>query len=235
MKNLLCEVKVEKVSEKIVDQLKKLILEGKLTAGEKLPCERNLIDILGVGRSSLREAIIKLQEMGYLDVKSRGGVYVKPVDSILKLGTNNVTPQEDWHTINQIFEIRRDFEEASAYAAAVKCNQDALNEIITCFEEFKSRKQDPQKLWELDLEFHKSIVRASSNLSRIHENLNILYYSKKFIKPVFDQSDFYEVNFSTVVSQHKSILEAIKVKDADKAKKKMNEHINWTNNYSLIW
>ena len=69
MENLFKEVHVEKVTDKIVDQLEKLIKEGKLAPGNKLTSERQLIDMLGVRRSSLREALNKIETMGYVEIQ----------------------------------------------------------------------------------------------------------------------------------------------------------------------
>ena len=75
MENLFKAVHVDKVTDKIVDQLEDLIKEGKLAPGNRLPSERQLIDILGVGRSSLREALNKLEAMGYVEIKKRKGIF----------------------------------------------------------------------------------------------------------------------------------------------------------------
>ena len=79
------EVKVEKVSDKIVNQLIDLITEGKLLPGEKLPSERRLTDLFGVGRSSLREALNTLETLGFIEIKKRKGNYVKNMDGAVAL------------------------------------------------------------------------------------------------------------------------------------------------------
>ena len=66
METVFKEVRVEKVSDKIVTQLIDLITEGQLLPGEKLPSERRLTDLFGVGRSSLREALNIVIEEGLM-------------------------------------------------------------------------------------------------------------------------------------------------------------------------
>lgn len=233
MKDLLHEVTVEKVSKKIVNQIVDLIFEGKLVSGEKLPSESKLIEIFEVGRLSLREAIVQLEEMGYLDVRARGDVYVKPINSIFENENNLSDLQGDQRKIKLLFCIRKDLEVASAYTAAIKCSREHLSDIKKCFESFKFGRFESEKLWELDQEFHTSIVRASNNLFRIHEVINVFYFLQKNIKPVFERVQFYDDNFATVLSQHQSIVEAIVDGDADKAQKRMSDHIDWTNRYTL--
>ena len=233
MKDLLHKVKVEKVSKKVVSQIVDLIFEGKLVPGEKLPSESTLVEIFEVGRPSLREAIGQLEKMGYLDVRARGDVYVKPINSIFESDNTPFNLQGDQRKIKLLFCLRKDLEVASAYTAALKCSGEHLSDIEKCFENFKYGEFESQKLWELDQEFHTSIVRASNNLYRIHEVINVFYFLEKNIKPVFEKVQFYDDNFATVVSQHQSIVEAIREGDADKAQKRMSDHIDWTNRYTL--
>ena len=95
MEHLFKEVQVDKIADKIVDQLENLIKEGQLAPGNKLPSERQLIDMLGVGRSSLKEALNKLEVMGYVEIKTRKGIYVKSIDSTLQLDPMRRIIQKD--------------------------------------------------------------------------------------------------------------------------------------------
>lgn len=230
MKNILHEVQVEKVSEKIVDQLENLIKEGKLAPGSKLPSERQLIEILGVGRSSLREAINKLETMGYVEIKKRKGIFVKSITSTLQLDPLKDMLLEDQGKIMQLYEIRSDLEEASAYAAAVERSEGDLQEIEACLKSFESPDGgDLHFSWELDQAFHSSIARASHNFFRIHAILNILDFSREFIKSIIEGFADSKDNVSIIVQQHQAIVTAIQERDADKAKRAMKEHLDWTN------
>src|SRR5262245_35819330 len=64
------------VADEIVKRLVDLILEGRLKPGDKLPSERELMDRLAVGRSSLREAIKMLRAIGVVDVAAGEGMFV---------------------------------------------------------------------------------------------------------------------------------------------------------------
>ena len=97
------EVQVEEVSDKIVEQLCSLIQEGRLTPGNKLPSERRLTDQLGVGRSSLREALNKLETLGYVEIKKRKGIFVKSIDSTLQLDPLKNMLQTDRLKIVQLY------------------------------------------------------------------------------------------------------------------------------------
>ena len=57
-------VKTKKVYEEIVEQIKQLIVDGKLQPGDKISSERELAETLGVSRASIREAFSALEMMG---------------------------------------------------------------------------------------------------------------------------------------------------------------------------
>jgi len=229
MEHLFKEVHVEKITDKIFDQLEKLIKEGKLGPGNRLPSERQLIDMLGVGRSSLREALNKLETMGYIEIKKRKGIFVKSIDSTLQLDPLKRMMQEDKQKIVQLYEVRSDIEQASAYNAALNRNENDLEEIQKCIEDFKTLDGDIDFKWELDQAFHLAIARASHNFFRIHVIMSIFDFSKEFIQPIIEGFAETEENAAVIAQQHASLLKAIEEKDADHAKEKMKEHLDWTN------
>jgi DNA-binding GntR family transcriptional regulator len=73
MQSIYRRIRPCKVTEEIVGQIKSLIKDGTLHPGEQLPSERILCGLLGVGRSSIREACV-LEALGF-QVKNRKGVF----------------------------------------------------------------------------------------------------------------------------------------------------------------
>lgn len=67
-------------SDAIAADLRDAILRGELRAGERLPPERELAASLGVGRSSVREAVAKLAQLGLVEIRHGGGAMVRPVE-----------------------------------------------------------------------------------------------------------------------------------------------------------
>lgn len=69
-------IKVQKVYEDIIEQFKNMIYSGQLQKGDKLPPERELCQMLGVSRASMREALRAMEVMGIVDSnrsKTRNG------------------------------------------------------------------------------------------------------------------------------------------------------------------
>src|SRR5690606_10587644 len=70
------KIKPAKLSDRIVEQLENMLLEGSFAPGQKLPPERDLAQMFAVSRPSLREAIQKLEAKGLLSRRQGGGTYV---------------------------------------------------------------------------------------------------------------------------------------------------------------
>ena len=66
-----------RLSEAAIEQIKGLIVSENLEPGTKLPSERKLVEALGVGRSSIREALRILEIMGLVEVLPGKGAFVK--------------------------------------------------------------------------------------------------------------------------------------------------------------
>ena len=178
MSDIFQEIQIEKISDKIADQLELLIKEGRLGPGAKLPSERELINILGVGRSSLREALNKLETLGYVEIKKRKGIFVKSINSTLQLDPLKKMMQEDLHKIVQLYEVRGDIEKANAKAAALQRNEEDLKDIQKCLQDFESHNRTFHFSWKHDQAFHCAIARATHNFFRIHVVMDIFDFTK---------------------------------------------------------
>lgn len=73
------QVKTKKIYEEVIEQIKKLIIDGKLQPGDKLLSERELAEKLGVSRASVREAFSALEIMGIITIRAGEGSFVRQV------------------------------------------------------------------------------------------------------------------------------------------------------------
>src|SRR5215217_6961283 len=71
-------VESSRLYRQIAEQLRALISAGELSAGARLPAERDLARQLGVSRPSVREALIALEVEGWVEVRTGSGIYVQP-------------------------------------------------------------------------------------------------------------------------------------------------------------
>ena len=78
LKNLK-EVVTEKPVDVIIRQIKDLLISGQLKPGDKLPPERKLSEIFGVGRTHVRDAIRRLEFYGILKTRPQSGTFVAAI------------------------------------------------------------------------------------------------------------------------------------------------------------
>lgn len=148
--------------ESLSDQVSRLLLEriqaGEWEVGEKLPGETTLAPQLGVGRSTMREAIRQLAGRGVLVSRQGAGVFL-----------HALAPTDDWDSlvmrtnIVAILEARIAVEcEAAALAAARRTDADLVDIRAALASRDLARDGIVERV-DADTAFHRSIVAASQN------------------------------------------------------------------------
>ena len=235
MTDVFQEIRIEKVSDKIADQLAELIKDGKLAPGDKLPSERQLIELMGVGRSSLREALNRLEILGYVEIKKRKGIYVKSISPGLHLDPLRKVIQDDLQKIVQLYEVRSDIEQANAYKAALNRSDQDLTEMKNTLAGMDPDGENPHFSWKGDRAFHCAIARATGNIFRIHVLMNIFDFSKDLIQPIIEDFGNTKESMTILWEQHMSLIRAIEDRDADRAQEMMKIHLEGTNQQFICY
>lgn len=162
--------KQPKLSDVILTQLEDMIVEGSLSAGQKLPPERELAEKFGVSRPSLREAIQKLEAKGLVIRKQGGGTFVSDnllsglSDPLFDLMSKNHETQFD------LLEFRYGMEGMSAYYAAMRGTSEDFKEIIDKHAAIGNAQIENNYREESKavFEFYLAICGASHNAIMLH-------------------------------------------------------------------
>lgn len=227
MENLFSEIKPLKISEGVANQIKELITEGKLQPGEKLPPERSLAAYLGVGRSSLREAINILETMGFVEKRKRTGLFIRSVSEPLLSNPLRKILAEDTGKLFQLYEIRKDIELASAHGAALRRTPMDLERIEALLEKMARDAEDNQISTADDIGFHLAIARATQNVIRVHILKNIFELYVEFINFVIEAVTRENSETLANLALHRKIHAAVKSGDPDAARKAMMNLFDW--------
>lgn len=215
------------VAAEVAEQLIATIKSDGLKAGDKLPSERRLSEMLQVGRSSVREAMKILEGMGFVNRTTLGTVVCnpEPTDENLKI--------EARHTeVHEVIETRRLVEIQFAGLAAERANSEDIRKIEKTLEGL-DLSEDIETHRSRDMAFHKAIVEAGHNtvFSRIYQIISFLlfkthnYHSLLYRYGVITDEELRKSR-STTLGEHKKILEAIKNHNAKAAKRAMTNHLN---------
>ncbi|MGM7448681.1 MULTISPECIES: pyruvate dehydrogenase complex transcriptional repressor PdhR [Idiomarina] len=162
-------IKQTKLSDTIVAHLEQMIVDGRLSAGQKLPAERQLAQQFNVSRPSLREAIQKLEAKGVVERRQGGGTYV--VNSINEQLTEPLFELLAKHPESQfdLLEFRHALEGISSFYAALRGTEadlDRISESIKDLENSRANSIDDQV--NAIVEFYHRIAEASHNVILLH-------------------------------------------------------------------
>ena len=204
----------KKLSDEIREKIVDLIDEGELVIGDKLPTEGELIDLFGVSRTAVREAIKALASIGILEIRHGVGTFVaSPRPGLLRSfrDNNSIISKAD---LLEILEFRQIFEPETAALAAERASEKDLKEMERCVEALQKGVDDGIRPPE-DLGFHLALARATKNSALVDvSSLTIRFYEQDIYLP--DTLD---------VEGHREIFKAIKAKDAEMARQAMCDHL----------
>ena len=222
-------VSPEKLSQGVVRQIERLILQGILRPGERLPAERDLAERLGVSRPSLREAIAELQEAGLLVTRAGAGIYVADVlGSAFSPALIRLFSRHD-EAVDDYLDFRRDMEGLAAERAARLGSDTDLQVIETILRRMEAAhgKRDPAEESGLDAEFHMAIVEASHNTVMLHmmrAMFDLLRAGVFYNRQMLFQR---RTTRATLLDQHRAINAAIQAREPAAARKAVEAHLGY--------
>ncbi|WP_378953924.1 FadR/GntR family transcriptional regulator [Pelosinus sp. sgz500959] len=226
-------VKIKKIYEEVIEQVKKLIIDGKLQPGDKLLSERELAEKLGVSRASIREAFSALEMMGILTIRPGEGSFVRQVSYEGMFEPLSFLLQVDIDNVMQLLEVRKILEVEIATLAATR----ATPEDIELIRHALNNMVDEVNVGEIgdiaDAEFHFAVVKAAHNpilmtlINTISELMaNTVRFSRRKI--------FMVENMPTMLyDSHCLIFQAIVNKEPKKAGSLMYDHLTMVENIML--
>ncbi|MAR71425.1 MULTISPECIES: transcriptional regulator GlcC [unclassified Halomonas] len=203
-------------SQAIASKLETLILDGVFRPGQLLPSERRLCERLGVGRSSLREALGSLRSKGVIVTRQGRGSEVAPL-----VEAPHATPlmhlfREHPRTLYDLLEVRALLEGESASLAASRGTASDRVLITRRYREMADYvdKADPlevERLARLDHAFHLAICQASHNpvLAHTLQSLTDLLLSSVFasVKHLYHRPDARDMINRQHARLHRAVVE----------------------------
>ena len=157
------------LSQQTADRLYTMIVvERRLSPGEKLPSELDLSRELGVSRTTLREAIHVLASQKILEVRRGRGTFVAAeAAQVNDYGFSSLDQVRG--ELRDLFELRAIFEPSAARLACQRATPEEMEEILACGEAVDQCIRQNQDRTAADREFHAAIVRATHNSFTINQ------------------------------------------------------------------
>jgi GntR family transcriptional repressor for pyruvate dehydrogenase complex len=219
----------KRLSDVVSDQIKRLISDGALMPGDRLPAERDLATQLGVSRPSLREALIRLEADGYIETSGRGGFTVVDVTAPIISKPLAELLLQNPRTSADILELRQGLESISTVYAAERATAADLDKIRSAFEELKagSLSGDRANLAELDAAFHLAIADSTHNIALAHVMHGIHTLIREGMRQYRRLIDYDDAKERQLLTQHQAIFDAVMARDAQKARKAAERHLTF--------
>lgn len=183
------------------------ILSGEYQKGEELK-EKTIGEEIGVSRTPVREALRQLELEGLVTIIPNKGAYVVGIS------------QKD---VRDIYEIRSRLEGLCARWAAEEISKEQLDELEEniYLSDFHLSKGNYEQLLELDNRFHEILYQASGSKELRHVLSDFHHYVQRVRKITLAGTE----RAPHSIEEHRRIVEALKLHDADMAEREANEHL----------
>lgn len=226
------EIEVESPVDKIIKQIRNSIIAGQLNPGDRLPSERKLSELFGIGRTYVRDAIKQLEFYGILKTHPQSGTIVAGIDisamegliaNVIKLNENDF-----FHLV----ETRVVMETYACSQAAIRRSTKDIDELAEALEEHRTRVDANLPGVKEDFTFHLKIADASQN--KVIKSLmltlipDILEIYRKL--NVCGDGRFYKS-----LDEHQTILDFITKQKPHEAEEAMRFHLKDVVEFSLTY
>ncbi len=215
------QVRKTRVYHEIVAQIRDLIAVGRIEPGDRLPPERELADRFKASRSSVRDALRVLEQMGLIETRHGDGNYIRTVTPEEITEPLAVLLLQSREQMRELWEVRGVVEPAVAEFAAERMSRDELEELRAIVEEQERQVEHGATGLEQDTAFHYGIAQAARNpvmLRVIDTMMDLLRASRERSLQRGDRPRH-------SVAGHRRILEALRAGDPAAARAAMLQHL----------
>ena len=216
----LTTVEPTRLYRQIADQIASLIDRGEYAPGARLPAERELAAVLGVSRTSVREAIICLELAGRVDVRVGTGIFVcaKPARPVEPQGPDLPGPFD-------LLAARQVVEGEIAALAAKTIRRGDVARLRDTMERMRASDADAAPRDEADREFHLTIAQATAN-SALTAVVARLWAARAHPLWKRIESHFHTPALrARTLEDHAAIVAALEAHDPDAARAAMHRHL----------
>ena len=207
--------------QRVVGHVVELIRTGNLRPGDRLPPERELVEIFSISRPSLREAMRALSTLGIVESRHGGGTFVTALDARTLLAPLDIFLQLSQVNIEDTFESRRIVEIEIVRKAATQAKRADIADLKEMIAAHAKIQKDPVGFRILDSRFHEKLSAIAGNavLQRVAYglyNMDLHIRRRATAEPgLIAQS----------TEDHAGIAAAIAAHDPDRAAAAMAQHL----------
>jgi GntR family transcriptional regulator, transcriptional repressor for pyruvate dehydrogenase complex len=209
------------IGPEVLNRILELVRTGNLRPGDRLPPERELIEIFGIGRPGLRESLRSLATLGVIEIRHGGGAYITGLDAKRLLAPLDFVLSLTPKILDESTECRRLIECEAVRKAAENATAEDLAEFEEMLQAHAAVKTDPVGFRILDSRFHSKIYATARN--SVLEKVATALYNIGLEQRRIVTTQKGQITKST--RDHKAIVAALKSGDPSAAMAAMEVHL----------
>jgi GntR family transcriptional repressor for pyruvate dehydrogenase complex len=234
MASLFRKARQNRIFQDVVDQIQSAILDGHIQPGEKLPAERELGEMLGTSRGTLREALRVLEQKGLIEIRLGvgGGAIAKGPGGDQMTESLDMLIRSQKVSLHHLAEFREGVEGTVTGLAARRAGPEDIQQLRQLLEAARRCWEAGVEQWSdfvrVDEQMHMTLARVARNpiyaliLKTVHDNIHIYY--DRFLPCRKEELD---ENYADL----NRIVEAVAAGRADEAAELARDHVRRFNRY----
>lgn len=217
-----------KLKDVVVEKLHKHIVEHQLVPGDRFLNEKEIIELVGVSRTVVREALKAMEAVGVLLIKPGDGVYVSESSMQHLVSQFSFRWSRDQSRMLELLETRMMLELSAIELIVKRLNAKSVlltvefNELDMCIEQMTRAIKLKRPIMEEDIAFHRTLFKMTGNQTFYELSEVITQYFNEVRESRLSEANGY----GHTLIEHSQIVEYLKRKDMDGAKKVMVKHLN---------
>lgn len=209
------------MADRLASRIKSMIREGEYQQGDRLPSIMEMARRFGVGHPTIREALTKLETMGFVQIRHGSGVYVSRSEDVLVVASPDFAGTVTRKLLLDLINVRMPLELQSVSDAIANGSDAHVQEMRRLLELAGSNLTNEIVLVPANMAFHREIAVASGNivLKQVIEVLQDLFMEEqRVILDIFGSRERDH-------REHLLILEAIEKRDETLGVERMRAHL----------
>ncbi|MCB1487581.1 MAG: FadR family transcriptional regulator [Bauldia sp.] len=215
-------------AQSVVAQLVDMIRTGNWKAGDRLPTERALAETMGVGRSTIREALQNLAALNVIEATAGHGTVVKAPEPGEFFRADLLSLLISDTAANELLEARAMIEPDCAWLAARRGTEEDMAALAALLDEHQKAHDENRSVVPYGAGFHVQLARTAHNrvaVSFMESILDLLEERGKL-------ADQLPGARTKELADHRYLFSLVSQRKADEARQAMLEHIvTWASSY----
>lgn len=199
------------LQSEIIENIKSYIDQNKLKSGDMLPSQMEITQLLGISRTSLREALKTLEAYGIVQIVNGKGIYVKDPSTSMILG--EIQMEKERENLLEIIEVRKILEKEIIRLVVLNATEEELERVQAILDTVMDKYYRHENATEDDRIFHLELYKICHNKIMVQ----LAAYVGNIFKRLWENPLDMDKPFIDTMPHHKIMFDHIRKRDFKKA------------------